>query len=404
MPRDIRGKTLLVITPDFPEEKKRYIGSIFVKDQIEPLKKHFKQIIVICPVLFSFRVLPNDRYCTDYQYDNVKVYYPRCFFIPRSVRIPIINNKQKMSFDFRYAAVKGLIAKENIHFDLIHAHFTWPSAAIAVRLKEEFHVPVVVTIHEDSGWLEEEIAMNDLRVTGAWKKSDALIRVNRADVPVLQKFNFSVYAVPNGFAPGYKPLDMSLCRKTLSLPTDKKILFAFGDLLERKGFQYLVDAMKILSSQRKDILCVISGKGRYKRDLTDQAERLNLKDSVIILDHYIPTEKMPVWINSADLFVFPSLRESFGIVQVEALACGKPVIAARNAGSTEVITSVDIGILCEAGNAASLADAIARGLERSWDPVKILEYAQQYRWETIAEDLIRIYATVLDENPPTQGA
>lgn len=348
IPEDTSDKTLLVITPDFPDEKNRYIGSIYVKNQIEPLKKWFKQIIVICPVLFSFRLLPNDRYCFDYQYDNVKVYYPRCFFLPRGIHIPGMSNKKKISFDYRYSAVRRVITKENLCFDLIHAHFTWPSAAIAVRLKEECHVPVVVTIHEDSGWLSEEIEDHDPRITGAWGKADALIRVNKTEVPVLQRFNTNVYAVPNGFAPEYMPMDMQECRRTVGLSGEKKILFSFGDILERKGFQYLIDAMKILSGQRDDLLCVISGKGGYKSSLITQIKRLGLGDAVILLD-YIPTEKMPVWINSADLFVFPSLKESFGIVQVEALACGKPVIAARNAGSTEVITSGDVGILCESG-------------------------------------------------------
>jgi glycosyltransferase involved in cell wall biosynthesis len=197
-------------------------------------------------------------------------------------------------------------------------------------------------------------------------------------------------------------MDMHECRRTTGLSAEKKILFTFGDILERKGFQHLIDAMKILSDKRNDILCVISGKGRYKSSLITKIKRLDLEDTVILLD-YIPTEKMPVWINSADMFVFPSLQESFGIVQVEALACGKPVIAARNAGSIEVIASNDVGILCEPGSGAALAEAIACGLERSWDPAKILKYAQQYRWDTIAGDLVRIYTTVLAEKLKAQG-
>jgi len=395
--RDTRDLTLLIITPDFPDKDQRYIGSIYVKSQLEPLKQYFKEIIVICPVLFSFNQLANDRYCSDYQYDNIKIFYPRCFFIPRSLSLPFMDNKQKMSFDFRYSAVRRLIRKENIRFDLIHAHFTWPSAAIAVRLREEYHVPVVATLHEDSGWFNEEIALNDFRIKNAWKNSDALIRVNKTDVPVLQLFNSSVHTIPNGVTSEYKPLDMAECRKKLNIPSDKRILFTFGDLLERKGFQFLLDAMKNLSVQRNDLLCIISGKGSYKKNLKQQIEMLDLQDSVILMD-YIPTEEIPVWINSANLFIFPSLQESFGIVQIEALACGKPVIAARNAGSIDVISSDDVGILCEPGSGESLADAITRGLRREWDTTKIIEYANQYRWEIIAQDLVRIYELVLRKN------
>lgn len=391
---DTRDLTLLVITPDFPDKNLRYIGSIYVKSQLEPLKQYFKEIIVICPILFSFYLLPNDRYCSDYQYDNVKVYYPRCFFIPRKLTIPFLNTKQKMSFDLRFFAVQQVIKRKNIRFDLIHAHFTWPSVAIAVRLKEEYHVPVVATLHEDSGWLNEEIAMNDPRMTTAWQNSDALIRVNKTDIPVLHTFNSSVYAIPNGFTSEYKLLDMAECRKKLNLPADKIILFTFGDLLERKGFQYLIDAMKILSVQRNDLLCYISGKGNYKKSLKRQVETLDLQDSVILQD-YIPTEEMPIWINSANLFVFPSLQESFGIVQIEALACGKPVIAARNAGSIDVISSDDVGIICNPGDAKSLAGAIISGLNKPWNAQKILDYSKRFSWEMVVKSIIPIYSQIL---------
>jgi len=183
----LHKKTLLVITPDFPDEKNQYIGSIFVKNQLNPLKRYFKKIIVIAPVFFSGGLLPNDRYCKNYSYDTISVYYPRCLFLPRSVSIPLVKNSDKLLFDTRLSAVKNLIKREHIRFDLIHAHFTWPSAFIAARLKEQYRVPVVATIHEDSGWLDEELAMNAEPIQCAWQNADALIRVNKKEIPLLQK-------------------------------------------------------------------------------------------------------------------------------------------------------------------------------------------------------------------------
>ena len=176
-----------MLTPDFPDEHHRYIGSSFVKNQLEPLKPFFKKIVVICPVPFCFGLNPSDRYCSDYQYDNVNVYFPRCFFLPRNWRIPFLTNRQKMRFDSRYHAIRQLIRKKNIRFDLIHAHFTWPSAYIAVRLKEEFHVPVIATIHEDSAWLDEEIHMDQPLLVRTWRNCDVLIRVNKQEIPVLSQ-------------------------------------------------------------------------------------------------------------------------------------------------------------------------------------------------------------------------
>lgn len=369
-----------------------------MKSQLEPIKAFFRQIIVISPVLFSFGIFPNDRYCADYHYDNVAVYYPRCFFLPRSLTIPSMSNNQKMSFDFRYSAVRRVIENKNIRFDLIHAHFTWPSSDIAAKLKEEFQVPVIATIHEDSGWLHEEISMKDPRLENAWRNADALIRVNTTDSILLKQYNQTTYSIPNGYTPEFKPRDMAECRSRLNLPPDTKILFTFGDFLERKGFQYLIEAMGILRHSGIDLRCYISGKGPFENPLRKQIAQMQLQDTVTLLE-YLPTEELPFWINSADLFVFPSLQESFGIVQIEALACGKPVIAAKNAGSLEVIKSEDVGVLCEPADAQSLADAIVLGLNTPWDRVKILSCAKQYAWDAIAKDLLKVYKKALQDQP-----
>jgi len=389
--------TLLIITPDYPDNNDRYIGSIYVKNQVAELKPFFRHIVVICPVLFSFGILPNDRYCRNYRYENVSVYYPRCFFLPRSLHIPLLSPQQKMAFDRRYAAVRRTIRRHAISFDLIHAHFTVPSADIAVRLKEEFRIPVVATLHEDSSWLAEEIALHDTGIERAWRGADAIIRVNSSDLMLLQPFNPLVVAVPNGFTREFRPLDKTGCRKDLNLPADPFILFTFGDLLERKGFQYLIDAVKILEKTVKghrSIRCYISGKGPYRKSLEKEVDRLGLSGIVTILP-YIRTTDLPSWINSADLFIFPSLQESFGIVQIEALACGRPVIAARNVGSVEVIRSDDVGILCEPGSAEALADAIRRGLGTAWDAEKIRAYAERYAWDNVVREILRVYKTVL---------
>ena len=138
-----------------------------------------------------------------------------------------------------------------------------------------------------------------------------------------------------------------------------------------------------------------------KNSLMNQIQQKGL-EKYVFLPGFLAEDQIVRWMNSADVFVLPSLQESFGIVQIEALACGTPVVAARNAGSGEVIISEDLGILCDPGNAESLAGAILRGLEHSWDTAKILEYAQRYRWDFIAEDLLRVYETVLKRDPPTR--
>ncbi len=76
--------------------------------------------------------------------------------------------------------------------------------------------------------------------------------------------------------------------------------------------------------------------------------------------------------NACDLFVLPSISESFGVVQIEALACGKPVVATRNGGSEEVITSDDYGLLVDPANPNELREKIIEAPDKDWDREKIL--------------------------------
>jgi glycosyltransferase involved in cell wall biosynthesis len=391
--KDLVDKTLLIITPDYPNTDNQYIGEIYVKRQLDELKKYFGKIVVIAPVPFSWGILDQDRLCQNYHYDNVSVYYPRCLFLPRSLSFPLLEGLRPY-LDARPHVVERLIEREGIHFDIIHTHFTWPSAYIGTRLKKTYKKPIVATIHEDSDWLNEEIEQNHPYVVSAWEQADALIRVNKKDVPALKRYNPNTSSIPNGYGPDFKPMEMQRCRQQLHLPKDKKVIFSLGALIERKGFNYLIDAMKLVSEERKDVVCYIGGSGPLKDALNRQIEDSNLT-SCIKLVGFIPDELLPIWMNACDLFVLPSLAESFGIVQIEALACGKPVVSARNSGSEEVIASEEYGLLAKPADPSDLAEKIFTALGREWDSKKIVTYAQQYTWTNIANRIVQVYNAVL---------
>jgi len=107
-----------------------------------------------------------------------------------------------------------------------------------------------------------------------------------------------------------------------------------------------------------------------------------------------PHAEIPIWMNACDVFVLPSLRESFGIVKIEVMACGKPVVATYNGGSEEIITSEDYGLLCEPANPEDLAEKILIALDKEWDDEKIRKYAERFTWEDIAKEIVKVYNTV----------
>ncbi len=384
----LKEKTLLILAPAYPNEDGSFIAGTFVKYQVAELKRHFRKIIVIAPVLRSFKYLEKDKLCKEYSYDNVEVYYPRSIYVP-------IAWLSRIVIDNRVKAVERTIGKHHLHFDLIHAHFTWPSGYIGVKMKENYGTPVVTTIHENGDWFDKEIQMSHPLINKAWSEANALVRVNRRDVPVLRQYNEHTYCIPNGFSPIFYPTDTDTARNQLNLPKDSKIIFTLGNLIKRKGFNYLIEAMRSICNQRSDVFCYIGGAGPERDSLQKQIEELHLDKKVILLGS-IPGDQLTLWMNACDLFVLPSLSESFGVVQIEALACGKPVVSALNRGSREVIISDDYGLLVEPADSGDLAEKIMMALDKEWDREALLGYAERFTWKNIAKEITKIYLALID--------
>jgi glycosyltransferase involved in cell wall biosynthesis len=299
--------------------------------------------------------------------------------------------------DKHFRTVEGAIEKFNLQFDIIHAHFSWSAGYVGAKLKEKYDLPLVITVYENQKWFIEEYESGNEDLYWAWEMADTLLRLNQADIPLLERFNSSVMHMPIGYdSAKFYPIERAKARKHLSLPSDREILFSLGFLKEKKGFRFLIDAMNYIADCRDDTICFIGGGGPLRNDLQRQIENLELNDRVKLigyLDH--EGEDIRHWYNACDLFVLPSLSESFGVVQVEAMACGKPVVATFNGGSETVIQSEKHGYLTDAGNSRALADTILSALNKDWDETEILGYARQYAWENITEAITDIYSDLL---------
>lgn len=380
--KTFKNKNLLVISPWFPDKQDTKIAGIFVKDQVTALSKYFNEIIVMSPRPYGI-----DRKLRNYSYDNIQVYYPRFPHLP-------ISYFRKRYLDNSAKAISKLIDRKGIEFDLIHAHFT-SAGSIGIRLRDMFNVPVVVTVHENPEWFLREYNSRDEKVYSAWKNADALIRVNKKDFELLMNFNNNVFHIPNGFDSRlFRPVDKVIARKQLGLPCDKKILLNVANLVPIKGHRYLVDAMKRVVKARNDVMLIIIGNGSLRSKLEKQIKILNLENHVKLAGAK-PHREIPLWMNAADIFVLPSLRESFGVVVLEAMAVGTPVVATINGGSEQIITSEEYGLLAEPVNAKDLAEKILIALEREWDNEKIRKYAEQFTWDSVVKRILEIYDNIL---------
>ena len=378
-------RNLLIITNSYPNEDNTHYGGIFVKEQVKYLKEYFKEVYVISP-----QPMGVNRTLQDYEYENVKVFFPRFFHMP-------VNYFRRRLGDNFFKATLNVIKREKLEFDLVHAHFTWPSGYAAIRVAKKFDIPVVVTLHENREWFLREYTSKDEKIHKTWENANVLIRVNKKDVSLLKKFNHNVYAIPNGFNPQRLPfIDRNAARDVLGIPHEVRVLFSLGNLIERKGFQYLINAMKDVINQRNDVICFIGGGGPLKNKLEKIINKAGLVEHVKLIGK-VPDDKLKYWMNAADLFVFPSLSESFGIVVLEALAVGTPVVATTNGGSEEIIISEEYGMLCLPKDPECLAEKILIALEKKWDREKIRNYAGGFTWNKIVKNIITIYTNIRED-------
>jgi glycosyltransferase involved in cell wall biosynthesis len=120
-----------------------------------------------------------------------------------------------------------------------------------------------------------------------------------------------------------------------------------------------------------------------------------LEEHVKLLD-FMTDEELVLWINAADVFVFPSIKESFGITQLNALACGIPVVASKNVGSREIICD-KCGLLYDTEKFSELGDKIFECInDISWDKYLIRDYVvKNYSWERISKQLIELYKELI---------
>ena len=383
-------KNILVICNNFPDKGNTYIGGVFIKEQINYLEKHFENIYVISAVAYGVDYLRKTNQ-ENYSYGNVHAYFPKYLNFPI-----FYSHKQNIWKLVHKNAILKLIEKKKIKFDLIHAHYTWPSGAVAVELKKIFGVPVVITEHT-SRTFNNAIEKKASQFIRTWKLSDAIIRVKQNDMHLFNSVGIplnKVNYIPNGYDhTKFRHLDSHDCRKSLNLPFDKKIILTVGSLLEIKGHKYLVEAMSEVVKHRKDVLCIIVGEGKLGHKLIKQIKSAGLQDYVKLVGGK-PHNDIPIWMNGCDIFVLPSLNEGNPTVMFECLGCGKPFVGTRVGGIPEIILCDDFGLLCDPADSEKLANNLVMALDHEWNLSKIVEYSSRFTWDTISNNILNVYSQI----------
>jgi len=227
--------------------------------------------------------------------------------------------------------------------------------------------------------------------------ADAVIVTSPSWIPKIKRVaNLKkVYYLFNGFDKKTFPcMNPKESRKVLGLPFNKKILLNVGNLIEAKGHEHLITAMKEVISMRDDVLCIVIGDGMLREKLEKKVKELGLNNHIKFVGAK-PHNEIFLWMNAADAFVLPSLNEGTPTVMFEALGVGLPFIGTSVGGIPDIITSKEYGLLVEPANPKDLSNKILFALEKKWSRAKIMKYAKNFSYENIVVHAIKLYEKVL---------
>lgn len=251
-------------------------------------------------------------------------------------------------------ALEELIEKEDI--DIIHGHYLFPAGAAAVEVGKKHGIKTYVTAHgSDMFELYKKQPFMRSPVKKVLRDADGVFAVSNALKHEI--IATGVTGIANKTKLSWNSVDINKFSskandsfKKENKLEDKPIVLFVGNLIKRKNVESLLEAKKVSQS---DYYLVIVGDGPLFKKLSKKVEEENIHD-VIFTGSRNDVENI---IPSCDVLVLPSYSESFGLVLIEALACGKPVIGSDVGGITEIINN-DVGLLVNPNKVSSIAKAI----------------------------------------------
>lgn len=382
---------ILMLTWEYPP---RVVGGIskVVYDLSHKMVKEGNEVTVV-----TYKEGDNVKY---YENDKgVEVYRVDNYMIRPNNFIDWI-----MQLNFNMITKANEIINKNGKFDVIHAH-DWLVAYSAKSIKESYNIPLISTIHatesgRNSGIHDEtQRYINDSEWMLTYESSEVIVNSNYMKNEVQRLFGLpydKINVIPNGvnlqlFSNVNIDYDF---RRQYAMDNEKIILYV-GRLVYEKGIQNLIAAMPKVLDRYHDSKLIICGRGGMIDELREQVKYLGIENKVYFAG-YCDSKKMQKMYKCADVAVFPSTYEPFGIVAIESMLSGTPTIVSDVGGLNEIIEHGVTGMKSYAGNANSIADSV---LSLLFDPKlcanisqnAIKKVKENYNWSKITDSTYYVY-------------
>jgi D-inositol-3-phosphate glycosyltransferase len=350
-------------------------------------------------------------------------YFNRVVHIPAGPEI-FLPKEQLAEHTTSFA--EGIMAfgeKKKMKYDLIHAHY-WLSGVAGRLLKESWQVPMIQMFHT-LGLMKQKVGQTDeeregeYRIMGekhAMDNADLITAATEAEYDQLRRLYHveerKVKIIPPGVdTHHFYPIPKDEAKAAIDIPANDRMALFVGRIEPLKGIDTLIEAMAIIKKRCPSFECphylvIIGGdpEGR-EEDVSVEMRRLKLLCKKLDLDEMIVflgkrgQNTLPYYYSAAEVVIMPSHYESFGLVALEAMACGTPVVASRVGGLANLVQEGETGYFVPAQDPEALAEKL-RLLFNDHDlrerlGKKATAYAKNFSWEIITQKVIGVYRELL---------
>ena len=303
---------------------------------------------------------------------------------------------------------------QDLHYDLIHSHY-WLSGLAGKELRVWWDVPDMVMFHTlgaaknriGIGEDEPELRIESEReVVGECQRIVAATEREKEDL--VQHYGAApskIAVIPCGVNLDlFQPIHREIARKELSLDHEK-LMLCVGRIEPLKGLDQLLRALTYFRGNEAPRLMIVGGDQHSQhevRALRRMARELHIEERVSFVGS-VAQERLPLFYSAADICVIPSYYESFGMVALESLSCGTPIVATDVGGMRRIIRNNEIGRIVEDNSPRQLASKISDLLSQTQDQGRDVEVRRammaEFSWANIAEMMLQEYDRVLRDYP-----
>jgi D-inositol-3-phosphate glycosyltransferase len=347
----------------------------------------------------------------------------RVVHVPAGPEVPLPKEELTDYIDQFVGGIRDFAASKGLTYDLIHSHY-WMSGLAAEALKAEWHIPMIQMFHT-LGVMKQRVARSSEELEGEYRLNgerrvlrvaDRIVAATQAEFAQLQWLyqadTRKIVVIPPGVdLSRFYPIPADEAKEAIGVDTCNRMLLFVGRIEPLKGIDTLIQAIALMRQNgtlgEEVCLALIGGETDVSpQNVSQEMARLQEMRQQYDLGNFVTflgqrsQETLPYYYSAAEAVVVPSVYESFGMVALEAMACGTPVVASEVGGLAFLVQDHKTGFTVPFGEPQALAEKLAdllqdENMRRSMG-AQAATFARDYSWEKITNRVKSLYDEVLE--------